>query len=78
MKPSPHPRWPDADERIASAYQAAGILLDMAGYWDAPKDSTLYRQGTALLDMLAFPETPIPNEPWKFRDDACSAKGERT
>lgn len=67
-------RFTDADVRLASAYQAAGILLDMVGYWGAQKGSVLHRQGTALLDMLSFSEAPIPDEPWSFRETAEIAR----
>lgn len=58
--------WPAADGRLGSAYQAAGVLLDMVGFWDAPKDSELARQGLALLDMLSDPTKPVHDEPWTF------------
>lgn len=60
------PLWPDADERLASARQAAAALLDMVGFADAPGDSELHRQGSALLDMLSSPAAPIPAAPWTF------------
>ena len=58
--------WPDAEDRIGSAYQAAGTLLDMVGFWDAPEGTELKRQGLALLDMLSDPANPVPDEPWTF------------
>ncbi|WP_276200356.1 hypothetical protein [Chelatococcus sp. XZ-Ab1] len=58
--------WPDAEDRFGSAYQAAGVLLDMIGFWNAPEDSELLRQGLALLDMLSDPSKPIPDDAWTF------------
>ncbi|GGG48997.1 hypothetical protein [Chelatococcus composti] len=60
------PLWPDADQRLDSARRAVVVLLDMAGFRDAPKDSELRRQAEALLDMLSYPGKPVPSEPWTF------------
>lgn len=56
----------DAPEGIASAYQAVGQLLLVAGICDDACPQRIEDQAIDLLNMLAYPESPVPEYPWDF------------
>lgn len=56
----------DASERITSAYQAVGQLLIVAGICDDACPQSIEDQAIDLLNMLAYPESPVPEYPWDF------------